>query len=70
MSTPSIRDPKVLHRYLVRLAMEAYDGGPRHGSPIEVDNDRDAFEDRARERMAQAATAIVCELDVASRGVE
>jgi polysaccharide deacetylase 2 family uncharacterized protein YibQ len=50
------------HEYLVKLAMEAYDGQPSiYGSGIKLDMDRDAFEDRVRERMAQAAQVIAME---------
>lgn len=61
MSAPITSDPKALHAYLVRLAMEAY---------VDTDNrrpgeyPREAMERRIRERMAQAAQTIVAEVAV------
>lgn len=45
------------HEHLVSLALQAYDAAPSvYGSPSKLSYDRDDFEDRVRERMAQAAT--------------
>lgn len=48
--------PAEFQAYLVRLAMEAYDG-----------MDSDAFRARVTERMAQAAMAYACEIDIAQQ---
>jgi hypothetical protein len=62
MSELDIRDPKALHEYLVRLAIE---GTVKAASNPDADfGSAMAVLDAAlRERMAQAAQAIACELD-------
>lgn len=69
MKAPALLTPADWHGYLVRLVMEAYDRVHERGEPgSQNDRQREQFRAEATERTAQAAQAVVLEIDLARGG--